>query len=85
MTTKLENCPFCGSDKLETIYSNHAFIRCLECGAEGSKFPKRYGEIAEHIDLESAIKAWNLRCPHDAKEPMITHWIFSLPPESEGE
>jgi transcription elongation factor Elf1 len=60
MAEQLKDCPFCGSDNVVVHYSNTAFVKCNNCGAQGGKYPKD-GKVAEHIDRENAIKAWENR------------------------
>ena len=72
---ELKKCPFCGSEKTSVFYGNTAVGRCDNCGAHSQKYPEEYGYIAEAVDNDLAVKAWNTRPIEDALQARIPQWI----------
>jgi len=56
----LKNCPFCGSDNVDQVMSDTAFVRCQDCGARGPQCGDG-GAHTDFIDRLRAIDLWNNR------------------------
>jgi len=52
-------CPFCESSDLKVYYGIGTWVKCLKCGATGSKFG---GDcVSDNTDRLNAIERWNNR------------------------
>lgn len=54
---KLKPCPFCGGSGTLVINCIYSFVKCIQCGAEGSTVKVS----AEYCADEKAAEAWNRR------------------------